>query len=365
MQVRNSFSDLNADRVSRADLGTLAIPEAGQALQTAKLRLEVYASVSDCLLGRAGDQFLEDLDALGNELRNITTMLANQLAAQRNEVFNNLEQLELRFHKSWPYIVAVAIEKSNLLLSDKFETQTEASIGRLTTAAEATQERLQTAILGLEGRLNNSVKGSEDRLQDALRAAEMRFNETSDRVLAAAKAEAEKIEIRARETAKEVSVGAAQDQFNSAQKIFRIKAAIWSVLTVLAFAGLFGYANHLFNQASATISSEPIQELIYKSVLRLTIITGIGAVATFFLRMTRAHFHMLEQNSHRRRVANSMVAFIDAAMTREQRDLILGKLVESVVDFGDPGILDRDKDSVTGPTVAIEALTKTFMQKGA
>jgi hypothetical protein len=40
--------------------------------------------------------------------------------------------------------------------------------------------------------------------------------------------------------------------------------------------------------------------------------------------------HMREVNLHRQRIANSMAAFVEAAATAEQADVIFGRMVDAV-----------------------------------
>jgi len=88
----------------------------------------------------------------------------------------------------------------------------------------------------------------------------------------------------------------------------------------------------------------------------------VGAAATFCLRILRAQMHMSQHNRHRQRVANSMEAFVEAAITPEQRDLILAQLVSSVVDFGTSGLLSREDDSVYAPKMTIDSITRMISQ---
>lgn len=100
--------------------------------------------------------------------------------------------------------------------------------------------------------------------------------------------------------------------------------------------------------------------IVYFGAIRITILTGVGAMATFCLRMLRAHMHMSQLNLHRQRIANSMAAFVESAITPEQRDLILAQLVTSVDDFGSSGLLSKEDDSVYSPKMTIEAITRTL-----
>jgi hypothetical protein len=54
-----------------------------------------------------------------------------------------------------------------------------------------------------------------------------------------------------------------------------------------------------------------------------------------------------------------MAAFVESAITPEQRDAILSHLVEAVADFGKSGLLERD-DGIYGGKMNIETIVKSF-----
>jgi hypothetical protein len=96
----------------------------------------------------------------------------------------------------------------------------------------------------------------------------------------------------------------------------------------------------------------------YFTSIRLALIGVLGAALAFGLRMTRAYLHMIEHNQHKLRVTNSIEAFVAAVRTKEQKDLVLSKLVESVTEFGDSGILAAQGETQGLSPVIIEAITK-------
>jgi hypothetical protein len=67
---------------------------------------------------------------------------------------------------------------------------------------------------------------------------------------------------------------------------------------------------------------------------------------------------MIEHNQHNLRVTNSIEAFVAAVRTNEQKDLVLSKLVESVTEFGDSGIIGKEEKPSGLPYVIFEAMTK-------
>ena len=65
---------------------------------------------------------------------------------------------------------------------------------------------------------------------------------------------------------------------------------------------------------------------------------------------------MAEKNKHRVRVANSVESFVNSALESQQRDLILTKLIEAIVDFGDSGIIRSEKDDGGSPAISGELI---------
>ena len=55
-----------------------------------------------------------------------------------------------------------------------------------------------------------------------------------------------------------------------------------------------------------------------------------------------------------------MGAFVESAATPEQRDLILSQLVESVVQFGNSGLLQKEDDHLYRPKMTIDSITRTL-----
>ena len=129
-----------------------------------------------------------------------------------------------------------------------------------------------------------------------------------------------------------------------------------SGISIVAFLGVAGYL------ARVHFGEEWKWHVVYFTAIRITILTAVGAVAAFCLRILRAQMHMSQHNRHRQRVANSMSAFVEAAVTPEQRDLILAQLVYAVVNFGSSGLIPTEDDIVYSPKMMIDAVTRTVSQ---
>ena len=166
--------------------------------------------------------------------------------------------------------------------------------------------------------------------------------EEADRALEGAKKLAEEIETRARKTATKISVKDAQDQFTNASTELDAKVRLWLWAGVGATALLVVSAAIFMVWPLPGAGEWPVA--LYHTVLRLFVLSAVGAVSAFTFRMLRAHMHMAEKNRHRVRVANSVESFVNSALEPQQRDLLLAKLAEAIIDFGDSGIIKGDRD---------------------
>ena len=149
----------------------------------------------------------------------------------------------------------------------------------------------------------------------------------------------------------------AQKQFREAQPLFDKKVKRWGGLSILCSVAFLGI---VFYFAAADAPEKLDWTIVYYTAIRITILTAIGTATAFCLKIFRAHLHMSEKNRHRQRVANSIGAFVESAVTPDQRDLILSQLVESVVQFGNSGLLQGKEDNLYRPKMTIDSITKTI-----
>jgi hypothetical protein len=271
-----------------------------------------------------------------SKLRNIVNALNIQAergdteyVTRREEVIGEFETYVTSFLQGWTHFISAAVEQRGVL-----------------DGSEALSNKVEAALQLIRNE-------SEKAIQSARQLAES----IEKRALV--------IESEARATATGISIKDAQDQFTSAQENLRAKVTLWAVLSVVGFASFVLFAVYLLNHPPAVEqSTNPIWHVVYFTAIRVTILTAIGAAATFCLKMLRSHMHMSEYNLHRQRIANSMSSFVQAATTPEQRDQILGKLVDSVAAFGNSGLLSREDDSVYAPKMTIDAIMKSLPKSG-
>lgn len=172
----------------------------------------------------------------------------------------------------------------------------------------------------------------------------------------------------AKEKASEISIASAVEQFNTAQRNFTRRLWFWGGLALITFSlvlvclvWLYKHPpllitvvmNSLTADKRSVLLSEPLPLLVataaYYTSIRLAGLGILGLVFAFSLRMARAYLHLIEHNEHKLRVTRSIQAFVAAVRTGEQKDLVLGKLIESVTEFSDPGILSTQSDSSLVP----------------
>ena len=177
-----------------------------------------------------------------------------------------------------------------------------------------------------------------------------RVKEQADKAVADAKQLADEIESRARKSATKMSVDEAQRQFSSATSELQKKAHMWAWLTAGSVFVLLALPFAFMYWPLPDGDNWPVA--LYYTLLRVFVLTAAGAGATICVRLFRAHLHMVEKNRHRVRVANSIESFVNSALEPQQRDLLLAKLAEAVIDFGDSGIIKSERDETTSSAMS-------------
>ena len=169
----------------------------------------------------------------------------------------------------------------------------------------------------------------------------------AEKAIQGAKNLADEIEAKARLTASQISVKEAQRQFKDAADGDKARIKLWGWLTGVSVALLVG-GPLLFTQWELPAGAEwPVA--LYHTLLRVLALSAIAGIAAFGFKVLRAHLHLAEKNRHRVRVANCVESFVQSALEPAQRDLILAKLVDSIVSFGDSGLIQHGGDDRSSP----------------
>jgi hypothetical protein len=187
----------------------------------------------------------------------------------------------------------------------------------------------------------------------------------------------------AKAKSQKISIGDAQTQFSNAASSLRIKVVASSFLTAAFFTALIWLLLHFISHPPPLITSfveamkpgskqalqpVPTAQFVaasaYFTSIRLALIAVLSVGLAFSLKLTRAYLHMVEHNQHKSRVTNSIEGFVASVRTDEQKDLVLGKLVDSVTQFGDSGILEKGDDKASGlSAVVLENITKNAREE--
>jgi len=325
-KVADEFRAVDQEKLLRPSMGEESLqldfgPRLTQLNKRLDFALEFAPSVNDSIVAQVAsvfDQFRLRMDEQAKRT-NI------EYVAKRIEFLANIDSYFEQLLQYWPPFVTAAIEMRGFLQDE-----------------------------GIQKEYHRTIEAMQEKSEAALKLVK----EESDKAIEEARKLAQQIEEQARQTATRISVKAAQDQFKEAQKDHNKQVKIWSWLSSLSIIVFLGVAIYLMQ---VQFPEEWKWHIIYYTAIRITILTAIGAIATFCLRILRAHMHMRQHNLHRQRVANSMAAFVESAVTREQRDLILSQLVDAVVAFGTSGLLQKEDDSIHSPKMTIDTITRTLL----
>lgn len=329
--MKATFDGLKAidkDRLLRPNIGEESLLQAGftdtyeRIMRRATFAVEYGATVDNNVLASTRNIFETLRNTLDNQAKLPNPGYVSQKANFLQQVSGNLEQL----NQYTPHFVAAAVEARGFLQDE-----------------------------GIRKEYHKTVEEIRAQAQESLR----QVKEESSRTIEEARKLAQQIEDRARKTAAHISVEAAQEQFRLGQEDLDKNVQLWAALSIGSIVTFVVFAVYL---ANVHFEELPNWHVIYFAAVRITILTAVGAVATFCLRILRAQMHMSQHNQHRQRVANSMAAFVEAAVTPEQRDLILSQLVYAVVDFGSSGLIPKEEDVVYSPKMVIDAVSRSMPQ---
>ncbi len=267
---------------------------------------------------------LSILESIRNAIKQQADCSDADYAARRQQFLDNVKANLEDLKRFWAPVVTAAIEARGFLDDEGVRREHERTI-------ESIKKESETAL--------------------------QQVKEESNKTIEEARTLAKQIEERARLTAARISVKEAQEQFREAQAELDKRVKVWAVLGGVCVAGFFLVA---LSFVTLDLPDEWQWQVFYHSAIKVSILTAIATTAAFCLRILRAHLHMSEKNRHRQRVANSMEAFVQSAVTPEQRDLILSQLVESIVQFGHSGLVQREDDYAYRPKMPIDSITRTL-----
>ena len=324
-QLKNTaeqIESVDTRKLTRPNLGDESLksilqPKLDELNDKLSFAIEHAPTVHETYVNNIRNSFQNIYDQMNN-LANLTNA---QYINQRQSFLNNFQNYLDEIYLHWAPFVTAAVEIRGLIEDEGIKKFYDKMLLEMKT---------------------NSSKSIENLRQEANNA------------LSEARQLAEDIENRARRTAARISVKDAQDQFSEAQKGFDREVRNWSFLSGAALVVFVGFAAFLWFQHAPSETGSAI----YYTAIRLTVLAALAAISTFSLRILRAHLHMRQQNLHRQRIANSIAAFVESAVTPEQRDQILSHLVQSVVAFGASGLIRYKDDHLNPSRLAIDSVTR-------
>lgn len=325
-EVVAGLKSVDRDKLLRPELGELSLKEKMESnLEILDKRIDLLLETASNIPGIIVESLTSTLSSIYQYMNSQCTIEeAATYAAEQQNFLNNFQAQFEAISSFLPNVTAAAIEARGFLEDEGIKKE-------FTQAIETMKQE------------------SENNLA--------RVKEESEKVIEEARTLAEDIEKRARRTASGISVEGAQEQFRLAQEDHdkQVKHWAWfsgsSIALFFAVAFMFLYGDPPEGETKA---------VLYFSAVRVTIIGALGGIAAFCFRMLRAHMHMAQHNRHRQRVANSIAAFVESAVTPEQRDLILTHLVDAIAHFGSSGILRKEDESVQMPKLVVDNLSRTI-----
>ncbi len=314
---------LDKEGILRPNLGEASLESKfGKKLEEIIKKLEFLATYSDKVhdnvLNQANKSVLGILNSTNEQINRDAGEYINQsdqFISQVNEHLNALLMQECHF-------ISAAIQEKGFLQDEGIKQAYENAVENLKKETDAIVEDVK---------------------------------KTTTSTIEEAKVLASEIEGKARRTAKGVSIEVAQKQFTDAEKYHNTQIVRWSVYSIIAFFLFLGAA---FVMVDWEFDKSLKWGVIYYSAVRLAILTSFGAIAAFCIRGLKSHLHMKEHNLHRKRIANSMEAFVESAINDNQRDYILAHLVNAIATFGQSGLLGKEEN--TGSKMTIESIMKNI-----
>lgn len=321
----DNFTALDREKILRPKLGEASLDsKLGPKIDELNEYLAIYIKHAPSVHDTYVNDVMNNLTTTTNILNQHAQLENPEFIQQSNTLLNEFTKHEENLLKVRAHFISAAVEERGLLEDEGIKRQSEIAI-------------------------EDMKNKSEEALQ--------KVREESDRIIKETKKFAEEIETKARRTATGIAVEDAQEQFEKAQEHHKNQVILWVLISSVSVSLFIGFGFYLLQ---SELPKEWEWQIIYYTAIKITILTAIGAISTFCLRILRAHMHMYQHNLHRQRVTNSMASFVESALTPEQRDLILGHLVDAVATFGSSGLLAKEDDAIYSPKMTIDTIARNI-----
>ena len=318
-EILDDYAKVDMDKVKRSGLGDESLSPDIAGLEK---EINLIARQADNYADRVHDSVA--LTIIPN-LRKITAALDEQAKRSPNEYIDSKQSF-----------------------IESLQTQIEQS--KLWRSEIAQMLMLNLEVFEVES-LQDDVREIKDHLESTKDSFLPEIQNQCTHLLNEAKKSALEIEERARQTARKISVQDAQEQFQAAVDKGTASAQRWSWIVTVSLGALIGTILLLMFCAEPPKGKEVFSaESLYFTLTRLFLLSTLASGSAFAFKMLRVHLHMTEKNRHRVRVANSVEGFVQSAGDPAQRDLILAKMTDAIVNFGDSGLVQHDREESTPTT---------------
>lgn len=290
------------------------------------------------------NNFLQKLDCIQKYWHKVDTKTNQQVQSALNNILAQLQQIMKNTEAQF-------VTNKESFINQFFQYSDEIKQHYSKYVIEAIEESGILTNSDLKNQIDNYTTTIKTTTDNALKSVEA----ASEKIIDNVTKKAENIEHVARQTAKGISVLEAQKQFENAAKDQRKNIKIWAIITSSL---IIVFLISILCMLLVCLPDQWTWKMIYYSALRITILGFIGTLLAFSLRILKSHLHMLQHNLHRQRIANSMASFGESVISDDQRDLILSKMIDSVVAFGNSGIISNDEDG--NSKIIIDNITRTL-----
>ncbi len=322
-QVQREIGEiLNLDRekILRPSYGETSLKNFEDELNSILYKLEFISKYAPSVDESTNSGISGQLGQLKSQLNTLIGYDQASFVSNKNQIVTNVRNHYNEIKRNWPQYACAALEETGLL----------------------SNANLQTEFKEIADRLKNST-------DEALKKIEIESAE----IIQQATKKAEEIENSVRKTAQKISVQEAQEQFQKAADHNIRQIIIWGSISGLLIVILTIYLIYLFN---AELPDTWTWQILYYSIIRLTLLTLISTLLAFGLKILKSQLHLHQHNLHRQRLANSMSSFVESATSKEQRDIILAQLINAVSTFGTTGLVAGDDDN----KIVVDNISRTI-----
>lgn len=140
------------------------------------------------------------------------------------------------------------------------------------------------------------------------------------------------------------SIEDARFAFKRASRKLFYQVLFWGFISSVIIVFAFCFSVYLLSPENVKLPDKWTWQVIYYTLIRMTIIGAIFSFATYCFKLLSSHIQMYQYNEHKVAIIDALPGFVESGIDPQQRDLIFKKLIEMVVHFEETGIILKDKE---------------------